>query len=69
MESAVKGSVEAVHVVVKIDTGNDVSMILKTMREKNIRHHMLPFWYDIDDIHDLNFLQTHLAYLNKKMPI
>ncbi len=53
---------------VEIDTGNDVDMILKKADQMKMRLHMLPFWYDIDDVHDLEFLKVHMTYLNKSLP-
>ncbi len=54
---------------IKLDTGKDVSLILKKINRMNIRLSMLPFWYDVDDINDFEFLRVHLEYLNKKLPI
>jgi rSAM/selenodomain-associated transferase 1 len=54
---------------IKIDTGNDVNVILRDMSQMNIRLHMLPFWYDVDNIEDLNFLRSHLNYLNNNLSI
>ncbi len=50
---------------IKIDTGKDVNGILKKISKTKIKLSMLPFWYDIDDIEDLEFLKAHLKYLKK----
>ncbi len=52
---------------IKIDTGKDVNGILKKIGKTKIRLSMLPFWYDIDDIEDLEFLKAHLMYLKKDL--
>ena len=52
---------------IKIDTGKDVNGIMDEVRKIDIRLSMLPFWYDIDTIDDLEFLKQHLTYLNKKL--
>jgi rSAM/selenodomain-associated transferase 1 len=49
----------------RLDTGEDVSTILKLVNTLNIKFSMLPFWYDVDTIEDLRFLETHRQYLNK----
>lgn len=65
---AVKEKVTKLARAVKIDTGKDVSMILKDVPEKGFRLAMLPFWYDIDTIKEYEFLKLHLTYLDKKLP-
>ncbi len=50
---------------VKIDTGKDVSKILKTLSDSTIRFSLLPFWYDIDTIDDYRFLKLHVIYLKE----
>ena len=50
---------------IQLETGEDVSIILKKINSMNISFTMLPFWYDIDTIDDLRFFQNHLKYLNK----
>jgi rSAM/selenodomain-associated transferase 1 len=52
---------------IKIDTGKDVNGILKKIAKTKIKLSMLPFWYDIDDIEDLEFLKVHLKYLKKDL--
>ncbi|MBI4682742.1 MAG: TIGR04282 family arsenosugar biosynthesis glycosyltransferase [Nitrospirae bacterium] len=54
---------------IKLDTGKDVSGILNKTRQMDVKLSMLPFWYDVDNIDDYNFLKSHLEYLNKKLPI
>ncbi len=54
---------------IKIDTGKDVNGIIDKVREIDIRMSMLPFWYDIDTIGDLEFLKQHLTYLRKNLHI
>lgn len=53
---------------IKLDTGKDIIGILKKSNNLNIRFTMLPFWYDIDNIDDLEFLKLHLTYL-KRLPL
>jgi rSAM/selenodomain-associated transferase 1 len=55
--------------ILQLDTGKDVSMILKKLSHTNITFTLLPFWYDIDNIDDYQFLKLHLSYLNNKPPI
>jgi hypothetical protein len=54
---------------IKIDTGKDVNGIMKKVREVDISLSMLPFWYDIDKVDDLEFLKQHVTYLNKNLPL
>ena len=53
---------------IKLDTGKDINGILRKSNKMNIRFTMLPFWYDIDNIDDLEFLKLHLTYL-KRLPL
>ncbi len=55
--------------ILQLDTGKDVSIMLKKLNHTNITFTLLPFWYDIDNIDDYQFLKLHLSYLNKKLPI
>lgn len=50
----------------RLDTGEDVTTILRLVNTMDIRFSMLPFWYDVDTIEDLRFLETHRQYLNRK---
>lgn len=54
---------------IELDTGEDVNVILKRVDDAGISLSMLPFWYDIDNITDLNFLKLHLKYLGRKLPV
>lgn len=40
-----------------------LAMTLARIREKGIRAHLLPFWYDVDQTEDLAFLREHLLFL------
>ncbi|MBL7031995.1 MAG: TIGR04282 family arsenosugar biosynthesis glycosyltransferase [Nitrospira sp.] len=59
--------VDEIFRTIKIDTGKDVNGILKKIEKTKIKLSMLPFWYDIDDIEDLEFLKAHLKYLKKDL--
>ena len=48
------------------DTSEVLNKTLKKVNSLDIRFSMLPFWYDVDTINDLRFLENHLKYLNKK---
>jgi rSAM/selenodomain-associated transferase 1 len=54
---------------IKIDTGKDVNGIMEKVSKIQISLSLLPFWYDIDTVGDLDFLKQHLTYLNKKLHI
>ena len=58
-------SVDEIFRTIKIDTGKDVNGILKKIGKTKIKLSMLPFWYDIDNIEDFEFLKAHLKYLKK----
>ena len=60
-----KKKVDEIFSNIRLDTGEDVNTILRIMNSMNIRFYMLPFWYDIDTIDDLRFLENHRIYLNK----
>lgn len=64
-----KAKINDIFRAIKLDTGRDVSMILKKTQDMNIRLSMLPFWYDIDNIDDFEFLKLHLRYLNINIPL
>jgi glycosyltransferase A (GT-A) superfamily protein (DUF2064 family) len=66
---AKKEKINKIFLNIKLDTGKDVNMILKTMSNIKISFSMLPFWYDVDNIDDLKFLKLHLDYLNKNLPV
>jgi rSAM/selenodomain-associated transferase 1 len=59
--------VDEIFRTIKIDTGKDVNGILKKIGKTKIKLSLLPFWYDIDDIEDLEFLKAHLKYLKKDL--
>ena len=48
------------------DTDEVLDKTLEKLGSADIRFSMLPFWYDVDTINDLRFLENHLNYLNKK---
>lgn len=48
------------------DTGEVLNKVLKKTNSLNVRYSLLPFWYDIDTIDDLNFLENHRRYLKKR---
>ena len=60
-----KKKVDEIFSNIRLDTGEDVNTILRIMNSMDIRFSMLPFWYDIDTIDDLRFLENHRIYLNK----
>jgi rSAM/selenodomain-associated transferase 1 len=64
---AKKVKIDKIFSNIKLDTGEDVNMILKKTNRKNISLSMLPFWYDVDTVYDLKFLKLHLKYLNKTL--
>jgi rSAM/selenodomain-associated transferase 1 len=49
------------------DTSGVLRLILQNLFQFNIKMSLLPFWYDVDNIDDLNFLKLHLKYLNKQI--
>ena len=59
--------VDEIFQTIKIDTGKDVNGIMKKMAKTKIKFSMLPFWYDIDNIENLEFLKAHLKYLKKEL--
>ncbi|UCD35810.1 MAG: TIGR04282 family arsenosugar biosynthesis glycosyltransferase [Nitrospiraceae bacterium] len=52
---------------IPIDTGRDVQGILEVMHARDKPLHVLPFWYDIDDVNDLEFLRLHLRHLKNPL--
>lgn len=46
------------------DTSNVLGLTLDKLFRLNIRFSLIPFWYDVDNNNDLNFLKLHLRYLN-----
>ncbi|MBI5050314.1 MAG: TIGR04282 family arsenosugar biosynthesis glycosyltransferase [Nitrospirae bacterium] len=51
------------------DTGEVLNKVLKKTNSLNVRYSLLPFWYDIDTIEDLNFLANHRRYLERKLRV
>jgi rSAM/selenodomain-associated transferase 1 len=51
---------------IQLETGKDVSILLKKVNASHVNFFMLPFWYDVDTMEDLNFLDNHVKYLKKK---
>lgn len=51
------------------DTSEVLNMVLKKIYELEIGFSLLPFWYDVDMIDDLRFLELHLRYLHKTLPL
>ena len=60
--------------VTEIFTGIDWSMpqvlrqTLDIMHRQNIRYHLLPPWYDVDTLDDLQMLVGHLEGMAKSIP-
>src|SRR3989338_1595047 len=50
---------------IKWDTGEVLNKVLGKVNSLNISYSMLPFWYDVDTIDDLQFLEKHRKYLNR----
>jgi glycosyltransferase A (GT-A) superfamily protein (DUF2064 family) len=48
------------------DTSEVLNRTLRNLYSLNIKFSMLHFWYDVDTIDDLRFLENHRQYLNKK---
>ena len=51
------------------DTSEVLNLVLEKLFYCNIRFSMLPFWYDVDNADDLQFLKLHLRYMKKDLPI
>jgi hypothetical protein len=51
---------------IKWDTGEVLNKVLKKALDMDIDCMMLPFWYDVDTIDDLIFMENHRRYLDKK---
>ena len=47
------------------DTSEVLNEILKRANSLRIDFSLIPFWYDVDTIEDLKFLENHRKYLNK----
>jgi rSAM/selenodomain-associated transferase 1 len=48
------------------DTSEVLNKTLRNLYSLDIKFSMLPFWYDVDTIDDLRFLENHRQYLNEK---
>jgi rSAM/selenodomain-associated transferase 1 len=51
------------------DTSEVLPRVMEKLFQLNINFSLLPFWYDVDTIADLKFLELHLQYLNRKLSI
>lgn len=45
------------------DTSEVLNRILRNLYALDVKFFMLPFWYDIDTVDDLRFLENHRQYL------
>lgn len=48
------------------DSSEVLNKTLDKLNAAKIKYSLLPFWYDVDDIDDLNFYKRHIKYLAKK---
>jgi rSAM/selenodomain-associated transferase 1 len=48
------------------DSSEVLNKTLDKLNASTIKYSLLPFWYDVDDINDLNFYKRHIKYLAKK---
>ncbi len=44
-----------------------LTQTLARITDKNIDTMLLPFWYDVDTVHDIRFLSQHLVYLKRRV--
>jgi len=51
------------------DTSEVLNKTLKRLNLLDINFSMLPFWYDVDTVESLRFMETHRSYLNKKQRV
>lgn len=51
------------------DTSEVLNLVLEKLFNRNIRFALLPFWYDVDNADDLKFLNLHLQYMKKNLPV
>jgi len=51
------------------DTSEVLNKTLKRLNLLDINFSMLPFWYDVDTVESLRFLENHRRYLNKKQRV
>jgi len=47
------------------DTSDVLNMTLEKLFKYNVDFALLPFWYDVDDITDYQFLKLHLKYMKR----
>lgn len=43
-----------------------LTQTIEKINENRIKAELLPFWYDVDTIQDLRFLERHLAYIRNR---
>lgn len=48
------------------DTAEVLNKMLKRLDSLDIKSSVLPFWYDVDTVESLRFMENHRSYLNKK---
>jgi len=48
------------------DTAEVLNKMLKRLDSLDIKFSMLHFWYDVDTVESLRFMENHRLYLNKK---
>lgn len=48
------------------DSSKVLSKTLDNIEQSDIKLFLLPFWYDVDTIAELRFLEKHLRYLDRK---
>jgi rSAM/selenodomain-associated transferase 1 len=51
------------------DTSEVLNLVLGNLFSYDISFSMLPFWYDVDNIDDMKFLELHLKYRNRKLSL
>jgi rSAM/selenodomain-associated transferase 1 len=61
-----KSIVPAIFQNIAWDTNEVLGAVMKKLYSLDIRFSLLPFWYDVDTIEDLKFLEIHRQYLNRK---
>lgn len=47
------------------DSHRVLNRTLDKLNSEKVRYSLLPFWYDIDDIQDLEFYKRHMRYLRR----
>lgn len=51
------------------DTSEVLNLVLRNLFLYDVRFSMLPFWYDVDTIDDMKFLELHLRYLDRRLSL